>query len=79
MPPFVRGLSAGFWVRGGWITNRDAERRLVWRSACAARSLGDRELSVSHPTLLPFQPGQMSPGTLAAVAYLARYSGHTRE
>ncbi len=28
-------------------------------------------------TLLPFQPGAMTPAQLAAVSYLARYSGHT--
>ena len=28
-------------------------------------------------TLLPFQPTEMSPAQLAAVSYLARYSGHT--
>ena len=30
-------------------------------------------------TLLPFQPMSMSPAHLAAVSYLARYSGHTHE
>ncbi len=29
--------------------------------------------------LLPFQPMSMSPAQLAAVSYLARYSGHTHE
>lgn len=28
-------------------------------------------------TLLPFQPSTMSSAQLAAVSYLARYSGHT--
>lgn len=28
-------------------------------------------------TLLPFQPDSMTPAQLAAVSYLARYSGHT--
>ena len=28
-------------------------------------------------TLLPFQPDTMSPAQVAAVSYLARYSGHT--
>ena len=28
-------------------------------------------------TVLPFQPDAMSPAQLAAVSYLARYSGHT--
>ena len=28
-------------------------------------------------TLLPFQPGTMTPAQLAAVSYLARHSGHT--
>ena len=30
-------------------------------------------------TLLPFQPISMSPAQLAAVSYLARYSGHTHQ
>ena len=30
-------------------------------------------------TMLPFQPMSMSPAQLAAVSYLARYSGHTQE
>ncbi|WP_341229361.1 tyrosine-type recombinase/integrase [Nocardioides salarius] len=30
-------------------------------------------------TLLPFQPTEMSPAQLAAVSYLARYSGHTHK
>jgi integrase/recombinase XerD len=29
--------------------------------------------------LLPFQPAEMSPAQLAAVSYLARYSGHTHQ
>jgi len=32
---------------------------------------------MSHTRLMPFQPEQMTPGQLAAVSYLARYSGHT--
>ena len=28
-------------------------------------------------TLIPFQPDAMTPAQLAAVSYLARYSGHT--
>jgi integrase len=32
---------------------------------------------MSHTTLMPFQPDQMKPSQLAAVSYLARYSGHT--
>lgn len=32
---------------------------------------------MSYTSLMPFQPGQMSPSQLAAVSYLARYSGHT--
>jgi integrase/recombinase XerD len=32
---------------------------------------------MSTSTLLPFQPGSMTPAQLAAVSYLARYSGHT--
>lgn len=32
---------------------------------------------MSSTTLLPFQPEAMSPAQLAAVSYLARYTGHT--
>jgi hypothetical protein len=32
---------------------------------------------MSNTILLPFQPDAMSPAQLAAVSYLARYSGHT--
>ena len=32
---------------------------------------------MSHTTLLPFQPEHMNARQLAAVSYLARYSGHT--
>lgn len=32
---------------------------------------------MSTSILLPFQPGSMTPTQLAAVSYLARYSGHT--
>jgi len=32
---------------------------------------------MSTSTLLPFQPGSITPAQLAAVSYLARYSGHT--
>jgi integrase/recombinase XerD len=32
---------------------------------------------MSTTTLLPFQPGSMTPAQLAAVSYSARYSGHT--
>lgn len=32
---------------------------------------------MSDTTLLPFQTDAMSPAQLAAVSYLARYSGHT--
>lgn len=34
---------------------------------------------MSNTILMPFQPGAMSPAQLAAVSYLARYSGHTHE
>ena len=34
---------------------------------------------MSTSTLLPFQPGSMTPAQLAAVSYLARYSGHTHQ
>jgi integrase/recombinase XerD len=32
---------------------------------------------MSDSILLPFQPDAMTPARLAAVSYLARYSGHT--
>ena len=32
---------------------------------------------MSHNTPMPFQPEHMNAGQLAAVSYLARYSGHT--
>jgi hypothetical protein len=32
---------------------------------------------MSATTLMPFQPDVMTPAQLAAVSYLARYSGHT--
>jgi len=32
---------------------------------------------MSTATLLPFQPEAISPAQLAAVSYLARFSGHT--
>ena len=32
---------------------------------------------MSNTILLPFQPDSMTPAQLAAVSYLARYSGHT--
>ena len=34
---------------------------------------------MSTTTLLPFQPDAMTPAQLAAVSYLARYSGHTHD
>jgi integrase/recombinase XerD len=34
---------------------------------------------MSNTTLLPFQPDAMTPAQLAAVSYLARYSGHTHQ
>ncbi|HET6298899.1 MAG TPA: site-specific integrase [Kribbella sp.] len=34
---------------------------------------------MSNTILLPFQPDAMSPAQLAAVSYLARYSGHTHQ
>ncbi|MCW2759816.1 MAG: integrase [Marmoricola sp.] len=33
--------------------------------------------SMTNTTLLPFQPDPMTPAQLAAVSYLARYTGHT--
>jgi integrase/recombinase XerD len=35
------------------------------------------EHAMSHSVLLPFQPDAMTAAQLAAVSYLARYSGHT--
>jgi integrase/recombinase XerD len=35
------------------------------------------EQSMSNTTLMPFQPDSMTPAQLAAVSYLARYSGQT--
>lgn len=32
---------------------------------------------MTNTTMLPFQPDSMTPAQLAAVSYLARYSGHT--
>lgn len=32
---------------------------------------------MSNTSLFPFQPDAMTPAQLAAVSYLARYSGHT--
>jgi integrase/recombinase XerD len=32
---------------------------------------------MTNTTLLPFQPAAMTPAQLAAVSYLARYTGHT--
>jgi integrase/recombinase XerD len=34
---------------------------------------------MSNTILLPFQPNAMTPAQLAAVSYLARYSGHTHQ
>lgn len=34
---------------------------------------------MSNTILLPFQPDAMTPAQLAAVSYLARYSGHTHQ
>jgi hypothetical protein len=33
---------------------------------------------MSTTALLPFQPDEMTPAQLAAVSYLARYTGQTR-
>jgi hypothetical protein len=35
------------------------------------------EVAMTNTALLPFQPDSMTPAQLAAVSYLARYSGHT--
>jgi integrase/recombinase XerD len=35
------------------------------------------EYAMSNTILLPFQPDSMTPAQLAAVSFLARYSGHT--
>ena len=32
---------------------------------------------MTNTTVLPFQPDAMTPAQLAAVSYLARYTGHT--
>jgi integrase/recombinase XerD len=34
---------------------------------------------MSYTILLPFQPDAMTPAQLAALSYLARYSGHTHQ
>jgi integrase/recombinase XerD len=34
---------------------------------------------MSTTTLLPFQPSSMTPAQLAAVSYLATYSGNTHD
>jgi integrase/recombinase XerD len=34
---------------------------------------------MSTTAMLPFQPDAMTPAQLAAVSYLARYSGHTHK
>src|SRR3954465_5139897 len=48
----------------------------MWRKAARLRSL--RQVSVMTSTaVLPFHPDEMTPAQLAAVSYLARYSGHT--
>src|SRR5680860_219275 len=49
----------------------------VRRSVAGACSPDRREHSMSNTILLPFQPDAMTPAQLAAVSYLARYSGHT--
>jgi hypothetical protein len=46
------------------------------RGAGATRIAAEANLSVTM-TLLPLQPDAMTPAQLAAVSYLARYSGHT--
>jgi hypothetical protein len=35
------------------------------------------EATMTHTMLLPFRPEAMTPAQLAAVSYLARYTGHT--
>src|SRR4051812_20691335 len=37
------------------------------------------EAAMTSTTLLPFQPATMNAAQLAAVSYLARYTGHTHE
>ena len=37
------------------------------------------ESPATGTAVLPFQPEAMTPAQLAAVSYLARYSGHTHE
>lgn len=63
-------------VRTGLNVSQDASP-CVRRSGGEAWSLGRRGPAMSNSVLLPFQPDSMSPSQLAAVSYLARYSGHT--
>jgi hypothetical protein len=47
---------------------------LMWRLRARLSRL--RQVRLMN-TLLPFRPDAMTPAQLAAVSYLARYSGHT--
>ncbi len=62
----------------GASVDQDASR-CVRRSGAKAGSSGGRGVAMSNSALLPFQPESMSASQLAAVSFLARYSGHTHE
>ncbi len=49
-----------------------------WQRAGRARAVAPREVMSGSTPLLPFQPTEPVGGQLAAVSYLARHSGHTR-
>lgn len=58
------------------LPSREVPRRWCGELRRSFASL--RQVPVmTSTTLLPFQPDAMSPAQLAAVSYLARYSGHT--
>ena len=64
---------------GGRPSVRQGASRRVRRSAGEACSPGGREHAMSKTILPPFQPEAMTPAQLAAISYLARYSGHTHQ
>lgn len=64
--------------RGGTSVNQAASP--CWRRCVAgASSYIAAEIAMSNTTVLPFQPDSMSAAQLAAVSYLARYSGETHK
>lgn len=69
-------LSPGIPTRSARSITCSEGASLVWRSACEV-VVRPREPAMSHTTLMPYQPDQMNPGQLAAISYLARYSGQT--